>query len=85
MNNEFLNESDYDFQDKYAENEIRGRMQRCYISDWAKPMEFYESEHFRKRYRFIKAAVIYILLPMVNYELRGNDYQELPIAPIMQI
>lgn len=55
------------------------------IENRENPIEFFEDLPFQKRYRFIKEAVINILLPMINDQLRRLNNRGLPISPLMQL
>jgi len=85
MDNEFLNNSDDEFVNENAENYIRWRLPKKYIRDGENPIEFYEDEPFKKRYRFNKRCVIEILLPLVYEQLKRDDNRGLPVSPIMQL
>lgn len=81
MDNEFLD----DDEDENPENWIRWRLGKRYIRDWENPIELFEDFPFRRRYRFTKEAVINILLPMVNGQLRRLNNRGLPVSPLMQL
>ncbi|KYM99341.1 hypothetical protein ALC62_09926 [Cyphomyrmex costatus] len=85
MNNVFVNDSDDEFEDENPEDRNLWRLAKRYIRNWEYPIEFFEDIPFRKRYRFSKRAVIEILLPLVNAQLRRLDNRGLPISPLMQL
>ncbi|XP_018399983.1 PREDICTED: putative nuclease HARBI1 [Cyphomyrmex costatus] len=85
MDNVFINDSDDEFEDENPEDRNLWRLAKRYIRNWENPIEFFEDIPFRKRYRFSKRAVIEILLPLVNAQLRRLDNRGLPISPLMQL
>ena len=69
-----------------VEEEInRQRLYKRYIRDHENPMGFFSDEEFRKRFRFSKATVVTVILPLVNEDLRTPDNRGLPISPLMQL
>jgi hypothetical protein len=61
--------------------------ERRYIRDAENPMEFYDNEEFRRRFRFSKNTVHLVLMPLVfnNQQLSGSNNRGLPIPPIFQL
>lgn len=83
MDNEFLLEEGFEDENEDYQNPLR--LAKRYIRDWENPIEFFEDLPFRKRYKFSKEAVIEILLPLVNDQLRRLNNRGLPIFPLMQL
>lgn len=83
MDNDFLSESDDEFEEENIP--LRLRLVKRYIRDMENPIEFFEDVPFRKRYRFSKGSVVDILLPMVNARLRKLNNRGLPVSPLMQL
>ncbi|KAJ8930924.1 hypothetical protein NQ314_016222 [Rhamnusium bicolor] len=61
------------------------RLDKRYIRDMQDPFRFYEDNEFIKRYRFRKASVMDVLLPLVFNRLAKNNNRGLPIAPVIQL
>lgn len=85
MNNDFLNNSDNEFDDDFEEivNRFQWRLAKRYIRDFQNPIEMYDDVPFRRRYRFSKGAVIELLLPLVNSQLKRLNNRGLPVSPLM--
>jgi hypothetical protein len=61
------------------------RLPKRYLRDLADPLIFYENEEFRMRFRFRKATVVQVLLPLVEDDLKKADNRGLPISPMFQL
>ncbi|XP_066588409.1 putative nuclease HARBI1 [Prorops nasuta] len=84
MENEFLSSSECSDDEFEAEN-VNITAPRRYIRDVENPIEYYDDIPFQKRYRFTKEAVMDILLPMVNEQLKKVNNRGLPVTPLMQL
>ncbi|XP_037866933.1 putative nuclease HARBI1 [Bombyx mori] len=57
---------------------------RRYLRDADNPLEVYDDDEFRKRYRLTKDSVVHILLPLLTNNINEND-RGLPLTPILQV
>ncbi|KAK4887485.1 hypothetical protein RN001_003756 [Aquatica leii] len=56
-----------------------------YIRDSENPLEFFEANEFRRRYRFTKEATVHILFPLVDAGLSKPNNRRLPFSPMLQL
>lgn len=76
---DFLEFMDYIFDEPYNYPERR------YLRDAENPLEHYDNEEFRKRFRFSKDAVLNVLFPLLFIGQHTNNNRGLPIPPIIQL
>ncbi|XP_060806387.1 putative nuclease HARBI1 [Amyelois transitella] len=58
----------------------------CYSpQDFQDPFDYYSSEEFRRRYRFTKDVVHFVLLPLINKDLEKLTARGLPVPPLYQL
>ncbi|XP_015603034.1 putative nuclease HARBI1, partial [Cephus cinctus] len=60
-------------------------LRKRYIRDYANRLEHYEDHEFSRRYRFSKAVVIDVLLPLTRTKLEKHCNRGLPIPPLIQL
>ncbi|XP_060805953.1 putative nuclease HARBI1 isoform X2 [Amyelois transitella] len=58
---------------------------RKVIRDFQDPFDYYSSEEFRRRYRFTKDVVHFVLLPLINKDLEKLTARGLPVPPLYQL
>lgn len=58
---------------------------RKVIRDFQDPFDYYTSDEFRRRYRFSKDMVLFILFPLINEDLIKLTARGLPVPPIYQL
>lgn len=83
----------YDYYDQMDSEEEREeadegegeRARKRYVRDREDPMQHYSEEEFVRRYRFTKAVVLNILLPVVQHQITAQNMRGLPVAPILQL
>ncbi|KAJ8939892.1 hypothetical protein NQ318_023232 [Aromia moschata] len=76
----------FEYLDILAEDNLDNRrVIKRYIRDNEKPVEFYNTEEFRKRYRFQKDTVVNVVLPLIKEDLQRPDNRGLPIPPLIQL
>ena len=61
------------------------RVTKRYLRDWENPMEFYNEEEFRMRFRFHKQTVLDSLLPIVVEDLSKVNNRGLPLPPLTKL
>jgi len=61
------------------------RIPKRYIRDKENPVEFYSEKEFRSRYRFSKAMVVEVLLPLIVHRFVRVNNRGLPISPLIQL
>ncbi|KAK4887486.1 hypothetical protein RN001_003757 [Aquatica leii] len=61
------------------------RLPKRYIRDSETPLEFFEANEFRRRYRFTKEATVHILFPLVDAGLSKPNNRRLPFSPMLQL
>lgn len=61
------------------------RVPKRYIRDAENPVEFYNEKEFRYRYRFSKAIVLEVILPLIIHRFVRINNRGLPISPLMQL
>ncbi|KAJ4446849.1 hypothetical protein ANN_13548 [Periplaneta americana] len=62
-------DDDYDcdeFIESYNENENEFRQNKTYIRDMEDPLEMYNDQQFKRRYRFDKNTVVNVLVPLIS-------------------
>ena len=67
------------------EVEAQKRQPKRYLRDLANPLEFYDDDDFRRRFRFGKQSVIDFLLPLVEDHLSKPNNRGLPVSPMHQL
>ncbi|KAJ8911486.1 hypothetical protein NQ315_010858 [Exocentrus adspersus] len=79
---------DFDEFVDYVNVEVRVpqiRLPKRYLRDMENPFEFYACLPFKRRYRFSKDTVQYVILPLVVEELQKPNHRGLPVSPIIQV
>lgn len=61
------------------------RVSKRYLRDVDNPLDFYNENEFRCRYRFSKTIVVEVLLPLVMNNLMRANNRGLPISPFTQL
>lgn len=79
------NEEFLDFVD-HVENVVNNeRLPKRYIRDAENPLDFYNDEDFRRRYRFNKNTFQHQILPMIADNLIKANNRGLPVPPLIQL
>ncbi|XP_066602013.1 putative nuclease HARBI1 [Prorops nasuta] len=74
-----------DVQNLEDDQNMRLRLPKRYIRDAQDPFDFYRSHEFRKRYRFSKGGIKYVILPEIVEGLQKCNKRGLPNPPIFQL
>ncbi|KAJ8917007.1 hypothetical protein NQ315_012924, partial [Exocentrus adspersus] len=61
------------------------QLESPFIRDAQNPLQFFNTQEFKLRYRFRKEVVLDVLLPLVNQCLTKQNKRGLPIPPVMQL
>lgn len=66
-----------------AEEEVRIR--KRYIRDGENPIEYFNEQEFKIKFRFTKQSVMFGILPLIKDELTKPSNRGLPISPELQL
>ena len=75
----------FDNFDDFDDIEIIIRIPKRYLRGVKNPLEFFDNDEFKQRYRFSKDIIVHVVFPLVQPQLERGNLRGLPILPLYQL
>lgn len=71
--------------DEEEEENVAMRYPKRYVRDGQNPLNIWNDTEFKRRFRFSKESVMFVILPLIEEGLAKINNRGLPISPALQL